>query len=215
MPVGAFGLGGAGILLTSADDLDDIRPNGLYVWSNDTPVNAPDSLCQMIHIARSANYSRSQIVFQSGGGAMDTYFRGYTAGAWQDWRMLLHNANIVGPVSQSGGVPNGAVIEQGSNANGRWVKFADGSMQCRRHGMSVSNVSTAEGDIYRSSTNSWTYPASFYEPPVVTGSADDLDCWISLATPGTADCSARVKSAVSTASSVDFRLVAHGRWDSF
>ena len=215
MPVGAFGLGGAGILLTSADNLDDVRPSGLYSWANSKPVNAANSVCQMIHMERTGHYSRSQIVFRSGGGAMDASFRGYTGGAWREWRTLLHNANIVGPVSQSGGVPNGAIIEQGSNANGRWVKFADGSMQCSLDGASVSSVSTSEGTIYRSSTSSWTYPASFYEAPVVTGSADDLKCWISTATPGVTSCSVQLKSAVSTASSVNFRLVAHGRWDLF
>ena len=215
MPVGAFGLGGVGIALTSADDLDAVRPNGLYSWSSSKPVNAPASYCQMIQMERSGHNSRTQIVFRSGSGAMDTYFRGYTGGVWQDWRMLLHNANAVGTVSQSGGVPNGAIIEQGSNANGRWLKFADGSMQCSRDNHSVSNVSTAEGDIFRSSTESWTYPASFNEAPVVTGSADNLSCWLSTATPSSNSCSVRVKSATSKSSSINFRLVAHGRWDSF
>jgi hypothetical protein len=36
--------------------------------------------------------------------------------------------NILGTVSRSGGVPTGAVIERGSNANGSYVKFADGTM---------------------------------------------------------------------------------------
>ncbi|OOV90952.1 hypothetical protein MF6396_26920 [Pseudomonas sp. MF6396] len=36
-------------------------------------------------------------------------------------------ADIVGTVSQSGGVPTGAIFERGSNTNGRYVKYADGS----------------------------------------------------------------------------------------
>jgi hypothetical protein len=38
--------------------------------------------------------------------------------------------NIVGTVSEVSGVPTGAVIESGSNANGEYVKFADGTMIC-------------------------------------------------------------------------------------
>ena len=38
--------------------------------------------------------------------------------------------NIVGTVSQSGGVPTGAVIEQGTNTNGYYICFADGTMIC-------------------------------------------------------------------------------------
>lgn len=37
---------------------------------------------------------------------------------------------LVGTVSQSGGVPTGAIIERGSNANGSYVRFADGTQIC-------------------------------------------------------------------------------------
>ena len=39
-------------------------------------------------------------------------------------------SNIVGTVSQSGGVPTGAIIQRGSNANGEWVRYADGTQIC-------------------------------------------------------------------------------------
>lgn len=35
--------------------------------------------------------------------------------------------NLVGPVSQSGGAPTGAVVERGSNANGEYLRLADGT----------------------------------------------------------------------------------------
>jgi hypothetical protein len=38
--------------------------------------------------------------------------------------------NILGTVSETGGVPTGAIIERGSNANGSFVKYADGTMIC-------------------------------------------------------------------------------------
>ena len=38
--------------------------------------------------------------------------------------------NIVGAVSQSGGVPTGAIVERGNNANGEFAKFADGTLIC-------------------------------------------------------------------------------------
>jgi len=40
-------------------------------------------------------------------------------------------APIVGTVSQSGGVPTGSIIESGSNTNGSYTKYADGTMICR------------------------------------------------------------------------------------
>lgn len=75
-------------------------------------------------------------------------------------------ADILGTVSQSGGVPTGAVIEKGSNSNGEYVRFADGTQICR---MAVAaadavnkNVSTA-GSLggYRSSQNPVPFPANF------------------------------------------------------
>jgi hypothetical protein len=39
-------------------------------------------------------------------------------------------APIVGTVSQVGGVPTGAIIEQGSNANGNYIRYANGVQEC-------------------------------------------------------------------------------------
>jgi hypothetical protein len=43
---------------------------------------------------------------------------------------LFRRDNILGTVSQSAGVPTGAIIERGSNANGDFVKYADGTAIC-------------------------------------------------------------------------------------
>ena len=41
-----------------------------------------------------------------------------------------HTGNVVGTVNLSDGVPSGAIIERGGNANGEYIKFADGTMVC-------------------------------------------------------------------------------------
>lgn len=48
----------------------------------------------------------------------------------RDFTTSYNQKNIVGPVSQVGGVPSGAIIESGSNANGNYVKYADGTLEC-------------------------------------------------------------------------------------
>ena len=53
---------------------------------------------------------------------------GDTGATWGNWRKFYHNGNIVGTVSQASGIPTGAVIERGSNTNGQFVKYADGTM---------------------------------------------------------------------------------------
>lgn len=43
---------------------------------------------------------------------------------------LYSRDSILGAVSQSSGVPTGAVIQRGSNANGEFVRMADGTQTC-------------------------------------------------------------------------------------
>jgi hypothetical protein len=46
---------------------------------------------------------------------------------------IYGQGNILGTVSQSAGVPTGAIIERGSNANGEFVKYADGTLICTQN----------------------------------------------------------------------------------
>lgn len=62
--------------------------------------------------------------------------------------------NILGGVSQSAGVPTGAVIERGSNANGLYVRFADGTQICTQS----STFAQADEVV-------WTFPATFASDP--------------------------------------------------
>jgi hypothetical protein len=56
---------------------------------------------------------------------------------------------VVGTVAQVGGVPTGQVVERGSNANGEYVRFADGTQICTGAVGAGSSFFT------------WTFPASF------------------------------------------------------
>jgi hypothetical protein len=49
---------------------------------------------------------------------------------------IYNRGNILGTVSQSSGVPTGAIIERGSNANGEFVRYADGTLICF-HNLSI------------------------------------------------------------------------------
>jgi hypothetical protein len=53
---------------------------------------------------------------------------------------MFNQGNILGTVSESSGVPTGAIIERGSNANGEFVKFADGTMLCIPAGDTASGI---------------------------------------------------------------------------
>jgi hypothetical protein len=80
--------------------------------------------------------------------------------------------NLLGTVAQAGGKPTGAVIERASNANGDYVRFADGTQICT-HAVDLGAI-TAVGsgswaDPYRTAAApDWAFPAAFAAPPVVT-----------------------------------------------
>ncbi|MGN5077383.1 hypothetical protein ACTG2C_22415 [Aeromonas veronii] len=65
-------------------------------------------------------------------------------------------SNILGAVSQSSGVPTGAIIERGKNANGSFIKFADGTLLCWKE------ITSSAG-----SAPSWTFPVAFLVTPSV------------------------------------------------
>jgi hypothetical protein len=72
--------------------------------------------------------------------------------------------NILGTVSQSGGVPTGAIIQRGSNANGEFVRYADGTQVCFKvqAGIPANSLGTGTlSDMYRSDGITWDYPSSF------------------------------------------------------
>lgn len=77
---------------------------------------------------------------------------------------------LVGTVAQVGGVPTGAVIERGSNANGEYVRFADGTQICwfsTDLGDPTAFGAGTFSDPYRSDAFAQTFPAAFVSAPKV------------------------------------------------
>lgn len=74
---------------------------------------------------------------------------------------VYRRGNLLGTVSQSGGTPTGAAMQRGSNANGQFVRFADGTQICTAQ-LVLNYVGTF------GCTRDWTYPAAF----IGTGATD-------------------------------------------
>ena len=124
--------------------------------------------------------------------------------------------NLLGTVSQSGGVPTGAVIERGSNANGQYVKFADGTMICSII-ETVTNqaIDHSNGSLYIGS-RPWTLPAVFAANPVVMSSCrwGASASWASVSTSSTTSVALRFFDVLSRSTGTDFiySVSAIGRW---
>lgn len=130
---------------------------------------------------------------------------------------------ILGAVSQSGGVPTGAIIEQGSNANGNYVKYADGTMIC--WGTIASPTISAwsgSGSLFYSQLSSFSFPATFASTPTgqLTFSDNNVAsraaqiCTYNFSTTGinTIYISTVISGAPTTSTGANLYFTAFGRW---
>ena len=99
----------------------------------------------------------------------------YTRANGKPIAFTFDRSNIVGAVSQAGGVPGGAIIEQSSNASGRYVKFADGTMICHRRLPLTIALAVAAGTFFYSGGIAAVATAATFvgELPTVTATLED------------------------------------------
>lgn len=75
--------------------------------------------------------------------------------------------NLLGPVSEAAGVPTGAVIERGANANGEYTRFADGTQICWNNiNVTDQAISSPYGAVFVG-LRIWAFPAMFSGMPTV------------------------------------------------
>jgi hypothetical protein len=101
----------------------------------------------------------------TGGGELSWRNR-ISDGTWAPYKTAFHRGNIVGTVSQAAGVPTGAIIQRGSNVNGEFVRFADGTQICT---LTLKTTHSANTTLF---SYGWTYPSPFsaaVASPVVSG----------------------------------------------
>ena len=130
---------------------------------------------------------------------------------------VLTRPEIVGTVSQSGGVPTGAIIQRGSNANGEFVKFADGALFCRVSLYDLGPISNSNGNLFMSDPYTWTLPtATINDEYVMTGrpgSASTLAWVVQGGAQNSTSTSFRlVRAASDSRTDRDVHLFMMGRW---
>lgn len=124
----------------------------------------------------------------------------------------LRRGNMLGVVSQSGGVPTGAAFEYGSNTNGDYIRFPDGTQICRNNLISGDAASIAAGAIFRSNTYTWAFPAAFAGGPAVTVGSRSIGIWTDCQPPTASAVGIRNYCHTSIATATDAMAIAIGRW---
>jgi hypothetical protein len=142
LQVGDFGIGTTAC--PTIDDANDAVLSGVYAGPGGTGVNFPGSTKYGVLFVGTRT---GTIIMQVAVYSTQMYKRRSTDGGvtWDDWTLMYDQKTILGAVSQSAGVPTGAIIESGSNSAGSYTKFADGTLLCS--GVQ-SGTSGSFADIY-------------------------------------------------------------------
>lgn len=148
------------------------------------------------------------------------WLRSHAGGLEVLGRAAYHRGNIVGAVAQSGGEPSGSIIEQGSGANGVYIRFADGTQICARTMSGLGPANQTFGSVFASSDYLWTYPAAFSAKPTVlvqgsrnVSSITQPAVWASAAyVTQSAMRFWLVASSSSSSTIMEAELLAIGRW---
>ncbi|MGU3345812.1 hypothetical protein [Pseudomonas monsensis] len=80
----------------------------------------------------------------------------YTRASGKPVAFTYDRSNILGALTQSGGVPTGAIMDRNQNANGSYIKFFDGTLICLQTNQSSLGYYNASNIGFI-----WTYPHPF------------------------------------------------------
>lgn len=71
------------------------------------------------------------------------------------------------------------IVDYGNNTNGHWIKYYDGTLVCWGRPVWTTNVTIANGNVFRSNVGTFNLPVTFAGPrPAVMLSTED--CWANL-----------------------------------
>ncbi|WP_024312136.1 pyocin knob domain-containing protein [Sinorhizobium medicae] len=201
-------------------DLNTITIAGVYTlsgnWANTYAGAASVATTgTLVVLQRSAN-----AVFQYFYRDNNQVFRRNTVNggtSWTDWTIV--ELPVVGTASNSAGFPAGAIIERGSNANGEYVRFADGTQIC--WGTGTINVSTTLNNHFGSSSGASvtgnaliSFPATFSNTNYSVTVFPTFRGFTVLGAYSKNGANAAVRMGVSgsTANDVPYAWSAFGRW---
>jgi hypothetical protein len=176
LKVGDYGTnGGDALLLDTAVNWDTITAIGEFFIPAASGTNNPASGNNtLLKVARTGGNTFKQYAYQLGSARY--YSRAYSNGAWTAWDRNVVRGDIVGTVGWANGVPTGAIVEYGTNANGSFVRYADGTQICwRRIAVNSANYTVATYLKGSDAAGSAAFPAAFAAIPAVTCTAQSYD----------------------------------------
>lgn len=169
--VGDFGANGGDVIGLSANvSWDTVTTPAEYVVYSATGANTPPGGGSFFITVRKFSNNFKQIAVNLTNAS--SFSRLWNGTTWSSWDLSFSRATILGTVSQTSGVPTGAIIERGSNANGEYTKFADGTMICTGKSSGTVTTSVAGVNVYYNTIASMTFASTFSSVPSLQLSTD-------------------------------------------
>ncbi|ASK18858.1 hypothetical protein [Halomonas sp. N3-2A] len=175
MAVGAFGLGSTDRNSAVVTDGNASLPSGFFGGTGSQGINFPAGAQYrpLINVNRRSGpgvYNTLRLFSTSSELVVRTGTITDGEAIWDSDSRIYTDKNVLGPVSHLAGVPTGAIIETGNTPDGRYRKFADGSMECGKT-FEVTDIgefgSGTFTDPYRTNIWNWDFPKLFISAPQV------------------------------------------------
>lgn len=130
---------------------------------------------------------------------------------------LYTKSNILGTVSQSSGVPTGAIVEETSITAGSFIRYADGTMMFYERFAFTDNLTTASGSLFTHASAIASRPtpaANFGGLPwtIVVTTKNLATAWATLESTTDSAYTVRAFSSVSTSTDFIVHVIGYGRW---
>lgn len=209
LDVGDFGFGLA--QASPPNGKASSNPTGFYYASGAAPAFGGGAF--FLDLAYNTTAINSGLRISTDPYTDNFYMNGAVSGrkTFRDACKLVHDKNIVGDVAA------GSVIATGSNANGTWVRFADGTQMCWSPTLTSNWVDVQAGGMYTGQETYWTFPMTFVSstPYVVhadtTGTNNIL--WASTGPSRSGSgVGLKINSPIKWNEGFAMRAVAIGRW---
>ncbi|MFN4058237.1 MAG: pyocin knob domain-containing protein [Roseinatronobacter sp.] len=210
---GVFGLGNIGNAPTLADLDDPTLASGFYrivsVYAGTGPV-PPGNVGHgmLIQVERYSSATLFQTAYRPTSTLITGIWRrAFASGSWQPWRQIMPS-ELLGTVSQSGGVITGALLQGNANVEsptGGWTeRIADG-FQTVHHSLTSSD----------SADTVWTYNSAFLTgsvPVISIMPVGDNDLRPRLVARTATTCTFSIRDSGGARVAVPVDLLARGRW---
>ena len=120
-----------------------------------------------------------------------------------------HAVNLSAPNIQANG---SEIVATGSNSNGQWVRYYDGTQICWHHGFTSSgNIDNSDGGFFRSANLNWTFPMAFSSHVSVFGTPHSWARW-ATSNGRSHTVGSFIQWSTQHRAVVDMSVMAIGRW---